>query len=107
MEGRSHLGIGIALGVAIGAGLGVAMDNLAMGIGVGVAIGVALGVALDASKGKGDWPYPSPPRGGWSARSADRVGAAACTTRSSRAICRCAENCRCRSSPEPGPCARG
>ena len=47
MEGRSHLGIGIALGAAVGSALGVAMDNLALGIGVGVGIGLAIGLAMD------------------------------------------------------------
>ena len=58
MEGRSHLGIGIALGVAIGAGLGAALDNIALGISFGIAIGVALGLAMDEGgkrrKGRGD-----------------------------------------------------
>ena len=54
MEGRSHLGIGIALGVAIGSAIGVAMDNLALGIGIGIGVGVALGIALDAGRKRKD-----------------------------------------------------
>jgi hypothetical protein len=65
MEGRSFIGIGLALGVAIGSALGVAMDNLAVGIGAGIAIGAGLGVALDASqRRKGGGPENSAPLDG-------------------------------------------
>lgn len=52
MEGRSHMGIGIALGMAIGAGLGVAMDNLSMGVALGLCFGVAIGAGMDQANKK-------------------------------------------------------
>lgn len=62
MEGRSFIGIGLALGVAIGAVFGVVLGNVAIGIGVGVAIGAGLGVAIDASRRqKGSGPENSAP----------------------------------------------
>lgn len=47
MEGRSYIGIGVALGVSIGAALGIALDNLVLGISIGVAIGAGLGLVFD------------------------------------------------------------
>ena len=54
MEGRSSIGIGVALGVSIGTALGVALDNLALWLSLGIAIGVGIGVAFDQQQAKKD-----------------------------------------------------
>lgn len=49
MEGRSFLGVGLALGLSVGVAVGVATGNLAVGIALGMALGVAFGAIADAS----------------------------------------------------------
>lgn len=64
MEGRSFMGVGLALGIAIGTAIGIATGNLAIGIGLGVAVGMGLGVAIDASQRKKGGPENSAPLDG-------------------------------------------
>ena len=76
MEGRSFIGIGVALGVAVGAAIGIAMDNLAVGIGVGVGMGLAFGVVMDANarkrrEGSGSDSAPYGSYGGGGSKDAD------------------------------------
>jgi len=47
MEGKSHLGIGVAAGIFVGVALGIFIGNVIVGMGVGIALGAVVGFALD------------------------------------------------------------
>lgn len=53
MEGKSHLGIGVAAGVFVGAALGIFIGNVTVGMGVGIVLGAFVGYMLDRRRRKG------------------------------------------------------